>query len=183
MERSATVDHAHPFLGMYRQVCRGILRLCGDIISEEVFVLWTSLQMSFLEELFVKFVRHTGASKTSRSEKIHDHSGARVRSLQDRTNSRAFGGPRKTNPYTLLTWKSAMQVSETKKMHETRKSGATPVGLGARNENCFTPKTCLCQRRASPAQRLVQFRRFHKFKTEDSFSVSLLLLGEDKWWR
>ena len=37
MQRSATVDHAHPFFGMYRQVCRGILRLCGDIISEEVF--------------------------------------------------------------------------------------------------------------------------------------------------
>ena len=31
------------------------------------------------------------------------------------------------------------------------------------------------------AQHLVQFRTFQKFTTKDSFSVSLLLLGEDKW--
>ena len=65
-----------------------------------------------------------------------------------------------------------------------RKSVVDPVGVGCAMR-CFTPKTCLrtCQRTAAPAQCLVQFRMFHKFKTEDLFSVSLFLLGDDKWWR
>ena len=85
-----------------------------------------TLICSFCLALF----RHTGASETSRSAKLHNYSGANVRSLQDRTNNRALRRPRNTNPCTFLTWKYAMRASETKKMQETRKSGATPVGLG-----------------------------------------------------
>ena len=50
-----------------------------------------------------------------------------------------------------------------------------------RNKSCFTPGTLLrtCQRTAAPTQRLFQIRKFHKFKTEDSFSVSLLLLERE----
>ena len=48
----------------------------------------------FACSLCLALFRHSGASETSRSEKLHDYSGSRVRSLQDQTNNRLFGAPR-----------------------------------------------------------------------------------------
>ena len=69
--------------------------------------------------------------------------GARVRSLQDRSNNRAFGGPRKTNQFTLLlTWKSTMWALENARL---RKSGVAPVGVECAKRvvllrvRCFAP--------------------------------------------
>ena len=78
------------------------------------------------------FSTHWHASETSRSEKLHNNSGARVRSLQDRTNNQAFGGPRKTNQHTLLTWKSAMRASDSASL------GLPQSGWGAQGELCHS---------------------------------------------
>ena len=41
---------------MIRQVCRGILRLCTDVTSEEICSVDITVVSFYLEELFVKFV-------------------------------------------------------------------------------------------------------------------------------
>ena len=123
----------------------------------------------------------TVASETSRSEKLHNNSGATVCSLQDRTNNRALGGPRKTNQYTLLTLRSAMRASE--KIARDPQVWSNPVGLGVRSERG------LLRKRVFTADKEALFSRSTLFNSassrnsqpKDSFPVSLLLLGEDKW--
>ena len=70
-----------------------------------------------------------------------------------------------------------------------RKNARVPPSLGCpswrgvRDESFYSKRTWsrTCQRTAG--QRHDQFRRFHTSKTEDSFSVRLLLLRKDTWWR
>ena len=56
MGRSATVDFVLPFFGMYDQACRGILRLCRGLMSEEVCVVDIFVVSFYVVDLLVKFV-------------------------------------------------------------------------------------------------------------------------------
>ena len=90
-------------------------------------------------------------------------------------------GLERTNQYTLLTWKSAMRASE--KIARDPQVWSNPVGLGVRSERG------LLRKRVFTADKEALFSRSTLFNSassrnsqpKDSFPVSLLLLGEDKW--
>ena len=79
--------------------------------------------------------RHTGAIKTSGSEKLHNCSGARMRSLQDHTNNRVLGGRSLGN----------LRCGPRKNARVPQVWGC-PSWCGVRDESCFTsntwPRTC-----------------------------------------
>ena len=92
----------------------------------------------FVCSLSLALFRHSGASETSRSEKLHDYSSAKVRSLQDQTNNRALGVLRKTKQFTLfLTWKSALRASENARVPKSEVECATRVVV--LRVRCFAP--------------------------------------------
>ena len=120
------------------------------------------------------FFRHTGASNTSGSEKLHNCSGARVRSLQDRTNHRVLGGLRTTK---LVHTLSDMEICDAGLGKcTTPQAWGCLSRCGMRNESCFTPSTWLrtCQRSAALAQHPVQFCKFLKSKPKTRLGQSFV---------
>ena len=73
----------------------------GETMECNVGVATASRLQSWQTTSYVVFVspffRHSGASETSGSKKLHNCLAARVRSLQERTNNRVLGGLRTTN--------------------------------------------------------------------------------------